>query len=745
MSDFSELSSRSNKGNKNFVNFTNKKESSSSFSDELHSIIKKQNELIEEDFHRNINADLTDTSISLFQEIKLNKPKVKKRSSRSCCKNEGILSPISNFKNNLRISSKKNIIEVDEKSYQDNNDLKNELDKVISDLDKNSNHLNSNSISPIKENKLGSDYLYNLPTRESIYYLPNITTSSQNYQYSNQNIDYNQMINNQKFGNMPSQYQYPNSSKVINNDNRNDTYNLSNNNGELQNKFYSNQNAYNNPLGNNNCNFNFMNSSSNIQLQNFQNNFFPSNNSMLNNTMVNPSLYNFNNQNYVNQNNFANMYNSQCNYDMQNNNYKFNGVNFNDICQNQFAIENMNMNQNYIHQSSYVNPEIQNNLYGNPQMMNNNYHNSMKNMTGSKLLTKDNLNISPQSASLINMISLKKQKKNDSLNKQDENPYSNFHSQVYSSNNSNSSSGKNINSQNNKVRFKSSFNQGNNIQCGLKPFQVSSVLVEPKLINENEKIKKQLLIQSKKAKKEKCRSASEICKVNEFLEADSIGNSENFNSKKSEKEDSSKLNPNIYEKINEKSVLYIGGIISTTDLAGFLCSHKGCKEFQKKITIYTPQISSFVLNQLIIDNTVHLIMIDPYANYIFQKLVENSPTETKTLLISNIESLFPSIIAPNVCGSHSLQFLATILKTQEEINLFSKLLESNCYFISTDNNSVYIMMKFISSTKEENRRSLNQIILKNIYKLCLNPYGVCVVSLYLFSFLGQKIFSQFSE
>lgn len=177
----------------------------------------------------------------------------------------------------------------------------------------------------------------------------------------------------------------------------------------------------------------------------------------------------------------------------------------------------------------------------------------------------------------------------------------------------------------------------------------------------------------------------------------------------------------------ENNIDYIQSIISNSNIGSFLCSHKGSKEFQKKISHFNHQLSDFLLISIIESNSIEKVMVDPYANYIFQRAIDCCSPETRIQIMKSIKKNF-MVIASNVCGSHSLQCMVQLPKTQKETLHMQDLLVKYCNQIAMDQNAVHIMLKSLSSIREDDRKELNETILVESIKLVFDVFGVCVVS-----------------
>ncbi len=90
-------------------------------------------------------------------------------------------------------------------------------------------------------------------------------------------------------------------------------------------------------------------------------------------------------------------------------------------------------------------------------------------------------------------------------------------------------------------------------------------------------------------------------------------------------------------------------------------------------------------------------------------------------------------------GTHALQSLIEIMNLKEEEELIKSILnEDNILQLAINSNGTHIIQKIISCFDEENRRKVNNCVINNFPKLCVNPNGICVVCFSLIFLLEWK-------
>jgi len=102
------------------------------------------------------------------------------------------------------------------------------------------------------------------------------------------------------------------------------------------------------------------------------------------------------------------------------------------------------------------------------------------------------------------------------------------------------------------------------------------------------------------------------------------------------------------------------------DFLDYICSSKGCHEIQKYLKRTNPSDMNKILYK--IGDNLQDIMIDPYANYFFQKITNIITIEQRIYIFQNIQKSFITI-ATNMSGTHSLQALVVSTENLTEIEL----------------------------------------------------------------------------
>lgn len=173
---------------------------------------------------------------------------------------------------------------------------------------------------------------------------------------------------------------------------------------------------------------------------------------------------------------------------------------------------------------------------------------------------------------------------------------------------------------------------------------------------------------------------------------------------------------------------FIDFLVNENGIAAFICTHNGCKIFQKKISFYDEKISLLIINDILKNKALEEVMTSIYANYIFQKALEKSNFDIRIKILKKLKKVNGSTFFTNACCSHSFQFLCSKINTEEEFELVDKIISRDCFALSKDKNGSHVIMKAIIHIPEKNRSKLNSKLIEYTHLLSYEKYGVCVVS-----------------
>ena len=193
-----------------------------------------------------------------------------------------------------------------------------------------------------------------------------------------------------------------------------------------------------------------------------------------------------------------------------------------------------------------------------------------------------------------------------------------------------------------------------------------------------------------------------------------------INKKKNIKKNKTSLN----EKSNENITINSLFSFNEAEFYSFITTQKGSRTIQNILTNANENEIDMIISK--IKNKLSDIMIDKYGNYFFQKLIEFCTPKQRHLLLLNIKDNFVEI-SNNSFGTHPLQLLIEQISTNQEKEVVLKSIEGKEMNLSLDSRGTHVLQKFISSTKDEERLSINNNLLNILPKLINDPFGVCVL------------------
>ena len=160
----------------------------------------------------------------------------------------------------------------------------------------------------------------------------------------------------------------------------------------------------------------------------------------------------------------------------------------------------------------------------------------------------------------------------------------------------------------------------------------------------------------------------------------------------------------------------------------YLCLQKGVKEMQKILSSSSKECHSILINTL--GSSISIVMMDLYGNYFIQDFVKSLNANQITILLKNISNSFVTI-SKNQYGTYSIQALLDQIKTSSHEKIVIDSIVGSEIEMAIDSNATHVLQKIIMIVNEKNRTSINEIIYKNIEKLCCAQNGICLVKKFI--------------
>ena len=156
-----------------------------------------------------------------------------------------------------------------------------------------------------------------------------------------------------------------------------------------------------------------------------------------------------------------------------------------------------------------------------------------------------------------------------------------------------------------------------------------------------------------------------------------------------------------------------------------ICDSKGALYLQKILENSGNDIKLYIIQNLSNKGLIH-IMKDIYGNYFFQKLIKNSNKDIISLIISYIIEDFIDI-SKDSSGTFSIQALLFEIKSIKDYLIILEKIKGYELEMVFDKNATYALQKIVLIFPDFIRENLNEIILNNFIKLCLDVNGICLI------------------
>lgn len=155
-----------------------------------------------------------------------------------------------------------------------------------------------------------------------------------------------------------------------------------------------------------------------------------------------------------------------------------------------------------------------------------------------------------------------------------------------------------------------------------------------------------------------------------------------------------------------------------------LCKDQhGCRFLQKQLDLNAEAAT------IIFDEThQHVIelMVDPFGNYLVQKLLEKVNDEQRITLVRNASPQFVSI-ALDPHGTRALQKLVDCINTQQEAEIIVKALSADVVSLSRDLNGNHVIQKCLQRLTPEDSQFIFDAAAKNCLEIATHRHGCCVL------------------
>ncbi|KAG7196285.1 uncharacterized protein KQ657_000300 [Scheffersomyces spartinae] len=120
------------------------------------------------------------------------------------------------------------------------------------------------------------------------------------------------------------------------------------------------------------------------------------------------------------------------------------------------------------------------------------------------------------------------------------------------------------------------------------------------------------------------------------------------------------------------------------------------------------------------------LMVDPFGNYLIQKLFENISTAQRTILVKNASPEFIRI-ALDPHGTRALQKLVECIDTKEESMLIIESLSPHIVTLSRDLNGNHVVQKCLQKLTPEDNQFIFETASMHCNEIATHRHGCCVL------------------
>ncbi|XP_076915705.1 putative pumilio homolog 8, chloroplastic [Bidens hawaiensis] len=153
----------------------------------------------------------------------------------------------------------------------------------------------------------------------------------------------------------------------------------------------------------------------------------------------------------------------------------------------------------------------------------------------------------------------------------------------------------------------------------------------------------------------------------------------------------------------------------------------GCRLLQKIFDKGNPQHVKIVFNEII----GHLIelMIDPFGNYLIQKLLEvcNEEQRMRILAVVTRETRKLVQVSLNTHGTRVVQKLIETLKTREQVKLVISAIEPGFLALIKDLNGNHVIQRCLQCLGNEDNKFIFEAAMKFCVEIATHQHGCCVL------------------
>lgn len=150
---------------------------------------------------------------------------------------------------------------------------------------------------------------------------------------------------------------------------------------------------------------------------------------------------------------------------------------------------------------------------------------------------------------------------------------------------------------------------------------------------------------------------------------------------------------------------------------------QGCRFLQKKLDDKNSKNTQIILNEL----SEHLVelMIDPFGNYLFSKLMEHCNDDQKQMVVNKI---LPDLMttAFDMYGTQSLQKMMPFLQ-ESQINSVVSILKANAISLIKHNKANYLIQYCLDNLPQKHNQWIYDAVVESIEEVSRDRVGCVIV------------------
>lgn len=161
-----------------------------------------------------------------------------------------------------------------------------------------------------------------------------------------------------------------------------------------------------------------------------------------------------------------------------------------------------------------------------------------------------------------------------------------------------------------------------------------------------------------------------------------------------------------------------------TDMLPLCKDQFGCRYLQKKLEDGNPEHRDMIFNEIF----PHFaeLMIDPFANYLSQRLLEFATDEQRDALIESISGELVSI-SLNMHGTRAVQKMIDFLSTQRQVQSLILALNLNVVTLIKDLNGNHVIQKCLNHLPPEDNQFIYNAVATHCIEVATHRHGCCVL------------------